>query len=122
MIRCYHLKGPKAEIRLEYRSPGQVTWQRADGPSLNGFGFSASAEKTSGAESVVVLFEPADGLWEFRASVVGFPQDGAPLEALALAFEASGDRLTPVIYDDADHLVLWPGDRTPAIRVRVLSE
>jgi hypothetical protein len=122
MVRCYHLKGPKAEIRLEYRSPGQVTWQQAEGLSLNGIAFSASAERSSGAEALIVLFDPAEGLWEFRASVVGFPQDGAPWEQLTLAFEVSGDRLTTAIHDEPDQLVVWPGDRTPAVGVRVVAE
>jgi hypothetical protein len=120
MVRCFHWNGPKAEVRIEYLRPGEAQWRRAESLYPSGFAFSASAESTSGAEALAVLFAPSPGVWEFRARVVALARDSVPGEPLTLRFESSGDRQPLVEY--ADRVVKWPGNRTSPISVNVVAE
>jgi len=117
LVRCYTEKGPRPEIRIEVKRPGRQNWERSK-QIEKAFEFSATAEPTSGAESFVVIYDPAEGDWQFRAWVVSFAKD-APPGPIELKFSAEGDGVTLTPEIDAASRMVWPGDATPPARVVV---
>lgn len=125
VVRCAHQKGPKPEIRLECRRPGRVIWERLDRLSqqegdVKVFFFWAPAEKEGGGDSFALIFQPAAGTWEFRAFLLGFPQD-QPVGPVALQIEVDGDDIDTHT-DIGDWLPpIWPGQYSPVVRATVRS-
>jgi hypothetical protein len=124
LLRCEHRSGPKPEIRIECRRPGRYDWERVDRfPASNppeAFEFTAPAEKDGGGESFVVFYNPKDGLWTFRAHLVGFPKD-RPVGPVELAFAVEGEGVELIASKPPPALV-WPGEFTPPVDVLISRE
>lgn len=117
LIRCHHLRGPRAELGLEFRRPGSLTWERA-GASPNYPFFSVRSGPESGSEAVLLLPEPEPGVWSFRPYLVDFPRKDAGRNAIGVQFDVVGSRARRLPEEEPEAL-LWPGDTGPVLRVRV---
>jgi len=85
LIRCQHLSGPRAEVGIEFRPPGESRWYVSTEPpeGADVVQFAAVSDPQSGAESFMLLSRPAAGRWEFRTFPVDFPHLAAPSQNAA---------------------------------------
>lgn len=124
LIRCFAKEGPLPEIRMECLRPGHQLWERVDQLATENhqspevFHFSAPAGPDSGSESFAMFYNPQEGLWEFRAHIVGFPNN-KPAAPVSLRFEADGDRVHVEVDAGNNVKPVLPGDFTPSVLVFV---
>lgn len=124
VVRYAHEKGARPEVRIECRRPGRDAWERVDRMAAenpvdpSAFAFSAPATADGGGETFAVIYDPREGLWEFRAYLVGFPKDG-PRSPVTLTFYAEGDQIDVAPAPAPPAGPLNPGDFTPVRRVTV---
>jgi len=127
VVHCYRDvrnagPGPKPEIRIECRRPGRQDWERIDqiaaaNPAApEAFEFTAPAETGGGSESFVIFYAPRDGLWAFRAHLVGFPKN-QPVGPVPLKFEVLGEGVHQ--NEPQQQSPVWPGEYTKAVEVVV---
>ncbi len=130
VVRFAHEDGPRPEVRLECRPPGQAEWVRLDrliGDQLRPetrravaqkvFVFTASAEPAGGGDSFALIYDPQPGDWEFRVYLVGFPLDRPPAP-VRFRLEAEGEGVEirkPVELAKP----VWPGAYTSVFRVLI---
>lgn len=119
LVRCHSLRGPRAELGLEYRRPGSLTWQRA-GVSTEAPFFSVRSAPDAGSEAVLLLSDAEPGVWAFRPYLVDFPKNDAGKDAIVVRFDVVGSRARR-LPEEKGELLLWPGDTGPTLRVRVAA-
>lgn len=129
VIRCRHVAGPRAEVGLEYQSPGNPEWVRpALGPRLQGIvTFAARSRPASGSEAVLILTTPAVGRWKIRPYLIDFAAPASvegghttPSRGLTVTIDAMG---RGVSFADGirESKLLDPGDTGNTVVVAVDS-
>lgn len=133
MVRCAHKDGPRPEVRLECRPPGEAEWVRLDrlrveesrivsrrAAAREVFVYTAPAEQDRGGDSFALIYDPRPGEWEFRAYLVGFPRDRPP-GPVQLRLEADGEGVEVREATGRSAEPVWPGAYTSIFRVTVLD-
>ena len=132
VIRCRHVTGTRAEVDLEYQTPGSTEWIRpARSTKRQGMvTFAARSHPDSGADSVLILTTPVAGRWKVRPYLIDFTSPNfntkeAPPASLGLTVTidamgrgvsfADGSRESKLSYpgDTGNTVVVVVGSSTP---------
>ena len=103
IVRCKPPAGkePRGEVGIEFRRPGQTTWERALPGDQARHQLSATSEPNGGSDALLVLLQPDSGTWEFRPYLVNSPKGSedpvrVDIEVLGEGVTAQGDMPAPL--------------------------
>jgi hypothetical protein len=116
-----HRGGPKAEVGIEFKRPGQNDFSPPGSKHANVPSFSARSGPNSGGDCFLVLTRPEGGDWEFRVWQKDFPT-GADADGGVGKWEVIGQGLETL--EDTDRGAVGPlrgpGEHAArSIRVRI---
>lgn len=123
-VRVTHERGFKAEIGIEIKAPGSEIWRRANDAAENYVCFSAPSQPSSGAESFVLIPDPAFGRWSFRPYLIDYPDIDQEDKSIVIEMKVFGQETLPeceVLQNPDGQVLFLPGHTGKELEIYVAA-